>query len=333
MLDERRGGGSKLNTLLELKNLKTHFPIKSGMFTKSSKFVKAVDGVDLTVYEGETLGIVGESGCGKSTLGKTILRLIDPSEGEIIFNGQNLTKMSRKQLKPFRKDFQFIFQDPYSSLSPRMTVGEIIEEPMLIQNLYTPAERKKKVERLMDIVGLSKYHMERYPHEFSGGQRQRIGIARAIAIEPKLIIADEPVSALDVSIQSQILNLLIELQKEFKLTYLFISHDLSVVEHISDRVAVMYLGKIVEITEKDKMYDKPLHPYTQSLLSAIPIPDPEIKRERIILKGDLPSPSNPPNGCTFHTRCPKKVKMCETVKPFIQEVENGHYVSCHLYNS
>jgi oligopeptide transport system ATP-binding protein len=278
MLVERRGGGNKLNTLLELRNLKTHFPIKDGLFSKTTRFVKAVDGVDLTVYEGETLGIVGESGCGKSTLGKTILKLIDPSEGEIIFNGHDLTKMSRRQLKPFRKDFQFIFQDPYSSLSPRMTVGEIIEEPMLIQNLYTSQERKKKVERLMDIVGLSKYHMERYPHEFSGGQRQRIGIARAIAIEPKLIIADEPVSALDVSIQSQILNLLIDLQKEFKLTYLFISHDLSVVEHISNRVAVMYLGKIVEISEKDQLYDNPLHPYTQSLLSAIPIPDPEVKR-------------------------------------------------------
>jgi oligopeptide transport system ATP-binding protein len=332
MLVTFKGVGEFMKPLLELKNIKTHFPIRKGIFSRVVNHVKAVDDVDLTVYPGETLGIVGESGCGKSTLGKTILRLIEPTQGDIIFDGKNITKLSRSQLRPFRRDFQIIFQDPYASLSPRMTVGEIIEEPMVIQNMFSSQERKKKVIKLLETVGLSKYHMDRYPHEFSGGQRQRIGIARAIAIQPKLIVADEAVSALDVSIQSQIINLLIDLQKEFNLTYIFISHDLSVVEHISDRVAVMYLGKIVEISSKDQLYDNPLHPYTQSLLSAIPIPDPLAIRERIILKGDLPSPSNPPTGCTFHTRCPVKKDICETKTPSIQEIQDYHFVSCHLYN-
>ncbi|WLD94403.1 ABC transporter ATP-binding protein [Alkalihalobacillus sp. AL-G] len=321
-----------MNPLLELKEVKTYFPIKKGLFSKSTNYVKAVDGVDLTVHAGETLGIVGESGCGKSTLGKTLLRLVDPIDGEIIFNGKNITQLNKNQMRPIRQDMQIIFQDPYASLSPRMTIGEIIEEPMIIHRLHNSKERKHRVNDLLEIVGLSKFQQDRYPHEFSGGQRQRIGIARALAINPKLIVADEAVSALDVSIQSQILNLLIDLQKEFNLTYLFISHDLSVVKHISDRVAVMYLGKIVEITEKDKVFNNPLHPYTKSLLSAIPVPNPLAKRERIVLKGDLPSPSNPPKGCTFHTRCPMKMASCETLPPKLQEVEPGHYVSCHLYN-
>lgn len=320
-----------MNPLLELKNIRTHFPIYKGVLSRVVNHVKAVDGVDLTVYPGETLGIVGESGCGKSTLGKTLLRLIDPTEGQIIFDGQDITNLTRSQLRPIRRDIQMIFQDPYASLSPRMTVGDIIEEPMVIHGLYDAKTRRKKVEDLMETVGLSKSHYGRYPHEFSGGQRQRIGIARALALQPKLIVADEAVSALDVSIQSQILNLLADLQKEFDLTYLFISHDLSVVEHISDRVAVMYLGKIVELTESDTLFEDPKHPYTKSLLSAIPVPDPLAKRERIILKGDLPSPSNPPSGCPFHTRCPMKFEGCDTLVPTLKEVDEGHFVSCHLY--
>ena len=320
-----------MNPLLELKNIKTHFPVSKGIFSKVVNHVKAVDGIDLKIYPGETLGVVGESGCGKSTLGKTLLRLVDPTEGQIMFDGKDITKLTRSHLRPFRRDFQMIFQDPYSSLSPRIKVGEIIEEPMIIHKLYDARIRKEKVKDLLEIVGLSEYHYDRYPHEFSGGQRQRIGIARALAIQPKLIVADEAVSALDVSIQSQILNLLGDLQKEFNLTYLFISHDLSVVEHISDRVAVMYLGKIIEITDTDTLFKNPKHPYTKSLLSAIPIPDPLAKRDRIILRGDLPSPSDPPSGCTFHTRCPMKFEGCDMTIPSLQEVDKDHFVSCHLY--
>lgn len=316
--------------LVEIKNLKTHFPVRSGFLSKVVNHVKAVDGVSISIYPGETLSLVGESGSGKSTLGKTILRLEDIADGEIIFDNTNITKLSRKEMRPIRRNMQIIFQDPFASLSPRMTVSEIIEEPLVIHNLFDRVERRKKGIQLLDIVGLSKYYADRYPHEFSGGQRQRIGIARALAIDPKLIVADEPVSALDVSIQSQIINLLSDLQKEFNLTYLFISHDLSVVEHISDRVAVMYLGRIVEITTKDQLYDSPMHPYTKSLLSAIPVQNPKEKKERIILKGDLPSPSNPPTGCTFHTRCPMKMEVCVQNAPVLKEIEPAHYVSCHL---
>jgi oligopeptide transport system ATP-binding protein len=318
--------------LLELKNIKTHFPINKGVFSKVVNHVKAVDGVNLTIFKGETLGIVGESGCGKSTLGKTLLKLNDPTDGQIIFEGKNITDFSRKQMRSIRRDIQIIFQDPYSSLSPRMTVGDIIEEPLVIHNMYDAKKRKSKVQELLEIVGLSPYHYDRYPHEFSGGQRQRIGIARALAIRPKLIVADEAVSALDVSIQSQILNLLVDLQKEFDLTYMFISHDLSVVKHISDRIAVMYLGKIVEITDSDKLFENPRHPYTKSLLSAIPVPDPLAKKDRIILKGDLPSPSNPPSGCTFHTRCPMRFEGCDAHIPSLKEIDDDHFVSCHLFD-
>lgn len=318
--------------LLEVKNLKTYYPIKRGIFGKTQGYVKAVDGVSFNVNEGETFGLVGESGCGKSTTGRTILRLLPITEGEIHFNGQDISNISGTGMRDVYRDMQLIFQDPYASLNPRKSIGKLIEEPMLVHNLYSPQERQKRVHELLEVVGLHSYHANRYPHEFSGGQRQRIGIARALTLNPKFIIADEPVSALDVSIQSQVLNLLRQLQKDFGLTYLFIAHDLSVVKHISDRLGVMYLGRIVERGDKHQVYSNPLHPYTKALLSAVPVAKPNAKRERIILQGDVPSPANPPQGCTFHPRCSACMEICKTVSPELRDVGDGHYVACHLYN-
>lgn len=318
--------------LVDVKNLKKHFPVRKGLFGQKMSSVRAVDGVSLSIQEGETMGLVGESGCGKSTTGRMIMRLLAPTEGEIWFNGREISKLNDKQLRETRKELQMIFQDPYASLNPRMTIGDIIAEPLIIHDTMTKKEREIRVHQLLEYVGLTSYHTNRYPHEFSGGQRQRIGIARALAVKPKLIVADEPVSALDVSIQSQVLNLMQDLQQEFGLTYLFISHDLSVVEHISDRVGVMYLGRIVEMARKESLYENPLHPYTKALMSAVPIANPRIKRERIVLQGDIPSPSNPPTGCTFHPRCSACMEICKTVVPELKEIEPGHYSACHLYS-
>ncbi|WP_164215283.1 dipeptide ABC transporter ATP-binding protein [Virgibacillus sp. YIM 98842] len=315
--------------LVEVKNIKKYFPVKKGILGLKKSYVKAVDDVSFTIHKGETLGLVGESGCGKSTTGRLIMSLLDATEGQIYFEGNEITTLSDNEIRKARRDFQMIFQDPYASLNPRMMVKDIINEPLIVHG-FEPKERMKRVKELLEVVGLNAYHADRYPHQFSGGQRQRIGIARALAVSPKLIIADEPVSALDVSIQSQILNLLKDLQNSFDLTYLFIAHDLSVVEHISDRVGVMYLGKIVEIADKKTLYKDPQHPYTKSLLSAVPIPDPKLKRERIILKGDIPSPASPPSGCTFHTRCPLATEVCKKEVPKLRETSDGHYVSCHL---
>lgn len=317
--------------LLEVKNLKKHFPVNKGLFGQKKSFVRAVDGVSLTIEKGETLGLVGESGCGKSTTGRMITRLLAPTEGEILFDGRDLSKLNDKQIREARKELQMIFQDPYASLNPRMTIGETIAEPLIVHNMMNKKDRIKKVHELLECVGLTSYHANRYPHEFSGGQRQRIGIARALAVNPKLIVADEPVSALDVSIQSQVLNLMQDLQKEFGLTYLFISHDLSVVEHISDRVGVMYLGKLVEIARKETLYENPKHPYTKALMSAVPIANPRVKKERIVLQGDIPSPSNPPTGCTFHPRCNACMEICKTEVPVLKETSPGHFSACHLY--
>ncbi|MBU7317974.1 ABC transporter ATP-binding protein [Paenibacillus oleatilyticus] len=316
--------------LVEVKNLRKVFPIKKGWFGKPA-LLQAVDNVSFSIRKGETFSIVGESGCGKSTTGRLITRLLAPSEGEIWFDGQEIGKLDEARIRPLRRQMQMVFQDPYASLNPRMKIKDIIAEPLLIHEKMSAAEREKDVQRLLEVVGLSSFHGERYPHEFSGGQRQRVGIARALAVKPSLIVADEPVSALDVSIQSQVLNLLQDLQEEFGLTYLFISHDLSVVEHISDRIGVMYLGSMVELADKDSIYEKPLHPYTQALFSSVPVPDPRLKREKIVLKGDLPSPVNPPSGCRFHTRCPVAMDVCRTKAPVFQEQEPGHYVACHLY--
>ncbi len=317
--------------LLEVKGLKKYFDVTGGFLSRKVGEVKAVDDVSFTVYEGEILGIVGESGCGKSTTGKSILRLIEPTEGEVKFEGRDVTKLSNEEMRKLRRDMQIIFQDPYASLNPRHTIERIISEPLLVHGIGTKAERREKVENLLEVVGLSSYHANRYPHQFSGGQRQRIGIARALAVNPKLVICDEPVSALDVSVQSQILNLMEDLKDEFKLTYVFIAHDLSVVKHISDRVGVMYLGRMVELAGKDSLYESPLHPYTKALLSAVPVPDPDMVSERIILEGDVPSPSNPPSGCTFHTRCSECMDICRSERPILQEVGEGHFVACHLY--
>ncbi|WP_039766915.1 MULTISPECIES: ABC transporter ATP-binding protein [unclassified Caldicellulosiruptor] len=313
--------------LIEVKNLKKYFPVRSGFGKRA--YIKAVDNVSFFIKKGETLGLVGESGCGKSTTGRTIIRLYEPTSGQIIFKGEDITK---KDMLPYRKYMQMIFQDPYASLNPRMTVGDIIGEPLEIHNIAKGNEKKERVQELLRLVGLNSEHANRYPHEFSGGQRQRIGIARALAVEPEFIICDEPISALDVSIQAQIVNMLEDLQQELGLTYLFIAHDLSMVKHISSRVGVMYLGKLVELASSNELYEKPLHPYTQALLSAIPIPDPKISRERtrIILEGDVPSPLNPPSGCRFRTRCKYAFDRCKEEEPQLKDVGSGHYVACHL---
>jgi oligopeptide transport system ATP-binding protein len=318
--------------LLRVKNLVKHFPIKGGLFSREVARVHAVDSISFDIMAGETLGLVGESGCGKSTSGRCILRLIEPTSGEVWFQGKNVTTLDKRSLRALRRDMQIIFQDPYASLNPRMTVGSIVGEALIIHKLAkSKKEREEKVAHLLETVGLHADHMRRYPHEFSGGQRQRIGIARALAVSPKFIVADEPVSALDVSIQAQIINLLEDLQKQFNLTYLFIAHDLSVVEHISTRVAVMYLGKIVEIAQAKELYTNPRHPYTEALLSAVPIPDPEIRRQRILLEGDVPSPIRPPTGCRFHTRCPiRQFPTCADKEPALKEGQSTHWVSCHF---
>jgi oligopeptide/dipeptide ABC transporter ATP-binding protein len=321
-------------TLMEIKHLKKYFPVNQGIMSRLKRedrpVVKAVDDVNFSIYSGETLALVGESGCGKSTTGRSLLRLIEPTEGTVLFEGKDVLKLSGEELKKTRRDMQIVFQDPYASLHPRMTVREIISEPLYIHNIGTKAEREKRVEFLMDKVGLSQKVKNRFPHEFSGGQRQRIGIAKALALNPKLVICDEPVSALDVSVQAQVINLFKDLQKEFSLTYLFISHDLSVINHISDRVGVMYLGKLVEIAETSELFDRPAHPYTQALLSARPMIHQKDRLERIILEGELPTPLNPPKGCRFHTRCPFKMERCEVAEPVMKEIGAKHHAACHL---
>ncbi|MBM7604613.1 oligopeptide transport system ATP-binding protein [Metabacillus crassostreae] len=316
--------------LLEVNGLKKYFPITGGIFGKKTGEVKAVDDISFFVKKGETLGIVGESGCGKSTTGRLLMRLIEASDGRILFEDKEITSMTKSELRKTRRDIQMVFQDPYASLNPRHSIGKILEEPLIVHGIGTKEERKKRVQEMLEIVGLSSYHARRYPHQFSGGQRQRIGIAKALMTKPKLIIADEPVSALDVSIQAQVLNLMKDIQNEFQLTYLFIAHDLGVVRHISDRVGVMYLGRLIELSDSEELYNNPLHPYTKALLSAVPIADPEIKRERINISGEIPSPSNPPSGCAFHTRCPECMDMCKTTRPEYRSID-GHYVACHLY--
>ncbi len=333
------------NILLEVKNLKKYFPVHKGILRRTVAHVKAVDDIDMFIKEGETLGLVGESGCGKTTIGRTILRLIEPTAGEILFRSKKLASQgeeykevaissaSRKLLKSLRRDMQIIFQDPYSSLNPRMAVGEIIGEPLLVHGIAKGSEQKDRVRDLLGAVGMKPDHMKRYPHEFSGGQRQRIGIARALALDPQLIVADEPVSALDVSIQAQVINLLEDLQQEFGLTYLFIAHDLSVVKHISNRVAVMYLGKIVELAKTEELFSNPKHPYTEALMSAVPVPNPDYDVEEIILTGDVPSPVNPPSGCYFHPRCRYAQEICKTEAPAYRDLGDEHFVTCHFADS
>lgn len=319
--------------ILTVQQLKTYFPIRAGLLQRVVGHVKAVDDVSFTIHEGETFGLVGESGCGKTTVSRTILRLQEATGGSVFFDGEDVFGKRGSDLKALRRQMQIVFQDPYSSLDPRMPVGDIIAEGLMIHGISSARERNNVVQEMLDKVGLNPYHAHRYPHEFSGGQRQRVGIARALALQPRFIICDEPVSALDVSIQSQILNLLKDLQQEFGFTYLFVAHDLSVVEHISDRVGVMYLGKIVETATREKLYRNPLHPYTQALLSAIPVPNPRRKRQRIVLKGEVPSPVNPPSGCRFHTRCPLAVDICKTEIPLFEEKKPDHWVACHLVDA
>lgn len=323
--------------ILVVRNLKKYFPIRAGLLRRVVGFVKAVDDVSFEVYEGMTLGLVGESGSGKTTVGRTILRLIEPTAGEVIFEGKDIAHLKPAELRPYRRDMQMIFQDPYGSLNPRMTVGEIIAEPLIVHTKMSKAEIEKRVYELLEIVGLRPEYARRYPHEFSGGQRQRIGIARALALNPKFIVADEPVSALDVSIQAQVINLMIDLQTNYNIAFLFIAHDLSVVKHMSDYVAVMYLGKIMEYGKNEHIFEQPRHPYTQALLSAVPVPDPDYKRERIILSGEIPSPINPPSGCRFHTRCPlyqtlpeDKKRLCREKEPPLRDIGGGHKVACHF---
>lgn len=316
-------------SLLEVRQVKKYFPVTSGfIFSKTVAEIRAVDDVSFEVNEGEILGIVGESGCGKSTLARLILRLLKPTAGEVLFNGENVFHMKGEKVRQLRRQMQIIFQDPYASLNPRMTVGEIVGEPLMLHRLVPPRFRSQRVKELLEVVGLPGAYTGRYPHEFSGGQRQRIGIARALAVQPRLIVADEPVSALDVSIQAQVINLLQDLQSQFKLTYIFIAHDLSVVKHISNRVAVMYFGKIVELADTAELFENPLHPYTQALMKAIPAPDPDQPRKESPIKGDLPSPLNPPPGCAFHTRCPIAIPECQEAVPGLREVKSGHWVAC-----
>ncbi|NRD78192.1 dipeptide ABC transporter ATP-binding protein [Bacillus sp. BRMEA1] len=317
--------------LLEVNGLKKYFPITGGILGRVKGEVKAVDDVSFYVKKGETLGIVGESGCGKSTTGRLLMRLIEASDGRIVFEDQEITSLSKTELRKIRRDIQMVFQDPYASLNPRHSIEQILEEPLIVHGIGTKEERKKRVKEMLEVVGLSSYHAKRYPHQFSGGQRQRIGIARALMTKPKLIIADEPVSALDVSIQAQVLNLMKDIQKEFQLTYIFIAHDLGVVRHISDRVGVMYLGRLIELAESEELYENPMHPYTKALLSAVPIPDPDLKKKTILIEGELPSPANPPSGCAFHTRCSECMDICKTTRP-VEYNLNGHYVACHLYS-
>jgi oligopeptide transport system ATP-binding protein len=321
------------DTLLQVEGLKKYFPVRHGVFGRIKGHVKAVDDLTFTVGRGETFGLVGESGCGKSTTGRTLLRLLEPTEGKVVFDGQDITKLTQQEMRTWRRDMQIVFQDPFASLNPRHNVKRILEEPLIVHGMGNAGERNARIRQLMDVVGLTQSYLHRYPHQFSGGQRQRIGIARALALNPKLIVADEPVSALDVSIQSQVINLMQDLQKEFQLTYIFIAHDLSVVKHICNRVAVMYLGRIVELADKEQLYRDPKHPYTQALLSAVPIPDPDVKRDRIILQGDVPSPSNAPIGCAFHTRCPKAMDVCRASRPQLTDMGAGHLTACHLYTA
>ena len=332
-LNSFEGAEKDSQYLLVVKNLKKYFPIKSSFLKKTVGNVKAVDGISFKIKRGTTMGLVGESGCGKSTVGKTILRLQGKTEGEVYFNGTEIFSLSKEELRKKRPDFQIIFQDPYSSLSPRLPIAEIIGEGVREHKIVPPEEYDEYISRIMKACGLQEYHKDRYPHEFSGGQRQRICIARALALNPDFILCDEPVSALDVSIQAQIINLLRDLQKEFGITYLFISHDLSVVEHISDTVGVMYLGNMVELAPTEKLFTNPLHPYTKALFSAIPVPDPDSKMDRVVLEGSIPSPANPPAGCKFHTRCSQCMEVCKHFAPELTEMEGEHFCACHLYNS
>lgn len=322
--------GRSNTPVLEVSDLKKHFPVKKGLLSRTVGKVHAVDGVSFSINEGETLGLVGESGCGKSTVGRTVLRLIEPTAGAIRISGTDVTRLDKKEMRPHRREMQIIFQDPFSSLNPRMSAGDIVGELLQVHDIAAGKEKEERVAALFERVGLRKAQMQSFPHEFSGGQRQRIGIARALALNPKLIVGDEPVSALDVSIQAQVINLLMDLQEEFKLSYLFIAHDLAVVEHISHRIAVMYLGRIVEYADKRTLFTDPKHPYTEALLSAVPIPNPRIKREKRILQGDVPSPVNRPSGCHFHTRCPYAEERCRVEEPVLKQIAPGHTVACHL---
>ncbi len=331
-MTDRRGNGhpaaSRGNALLVVRDLEKHFPIKKGFWSRTVGQVRAVDGISFDILPGEVLGLVGESGCGKTTAGRSILRLIEPTDGEVVFDGRDVLEMGRGELRRLRAEMQIIFQDPYSSLNPRMTVGSMLGEALRIHGVAEGAQVRERVKELLEVVGLAPQHAGRYPHEFSGGQRQRIGIARALSVNPRFIVCDEPVSALDVSVQAQVINLLQDLQREFDLTFLFIAHDLAVVEHISDRVAVMYLGKLMELAEAVELYRNPLHPYTRALLSSIPIPEPRARRERIVLEGDVPSPAHPPSGCPFHPRCPIATSECAEVTPEFRDVGGGHFVAC-----